>query len=341
MRSRAVVSATPVRIGVSSCLLGNAVRYDGGHKRDAWLVDTLGRYVEWVPVCPEVEIGLGTPRPTLRLEGRGDHLRLMMPSTGGDYTDAMRQYAQARVAALARRKLCGYVLKKNSPSCGMQRVKVYGAKTKPRRIGRGLFADALLGRLPNLPVEEEGRLNDPTIRGHFIARVFAYHRVRTLFAARWTPRDLIAFHSAHRLQLMVHAPARYRALDQLVANAKTLSRTLVRTRYEADFMRALAVRATTARHANMLRHLVDQFGSELNPIARRTLLRVIDDYSRALISLVVPLTLIRDYIRQFGVTSLSAQTYLAPHPIELLHEVAGAPQTGDARGLARKAGFEP
>ncbi len=325
MRSRVDVPAAPIRIGVSSCLLGNAVRYDGGHQRDALLVDTFGRYVEWVPVCPEVEIGLGTPRPTLRLEGSGDNLRLMMPSTGGDYTDAMRRYAQARVAALARHSLCGYVLKKNSPSCGMEQVKVYGAKMIPTRAGRGLFADALLRRFPNLPVEEEGRLSDPRVRDNFIARVFAYHRVRTLFATRWTLRDLIAFHSVHMLQLMVHAPARCRELDHLIAKANTLSRTEVRTRYETDFMRALAVRATTKRHTNMLRRLVGRFSSQLDPNAQRKLLGVIDDYSRALIPLMVPLTLVRDYIRQFAVTSLSAQTYLAPHPIELIHEVAGAP----------------
>ena len=198
--------AGPIRIGISACLLGRAVRYDGGHKRDAFLVETFGRCVEWVPVCPEVELGLGVPRPTLRLERHGGNVRLVVPKTGEDHTDAMHRYASKRVTQLSDDDLCGYVLKKDSPSCGMERVKVYGADAVPSRSGRGVFAEALMRRYPNLPVEEEGRLNDPLLRENFVERVFAYHRLRTLFTGRWKLGDLVAFHTAHKLQLMAHAP---------------------------------------------------------------------------------------------------------------------------------------
>lgn len=166
------------RIGISACLLGQEVRYDGGHKRNAFLVETLGRYVEWVPVCPEVELGMSTPRPPIRLERRGVEVRLVMPSTGDDYTDAMRGYAERRVEALAAMDLDGYILKQDSPSCGMERVEVHHGAGAPAKDGRGLFAEALIARFPDLPVEEEGRLNDPLLRESFITRVFLHHRLR-------------------------------------------------------------------------------------------------------------------------------------------------------------------
>jgi uncharacterized protein YbbK (DUF523 family) len=164
------------RLGISACLLGQEVRYDGGHKRDSFLTEILGPYVEWVPVCPEVELGMGTPRPPIRLERRGGAIRLVMPSTGGDYTDAMRDYAERRVAELARLDLDGYIFKKDSPSCGLEAVKVYSAAGVPSPDGRGLFAEVLMGRLPDLPVEEEGRLEDPRLRESFVRQVFARHR---------------------------------------------------------------------------------------------------------------------------------------------------------------------
>jgi uncharacterized protein YbbK (DUF523 family) len=166
------------RIGISACLLGEEVRYDGGHKRNAFLTEILGPYVEWVPVCPEVELGLGTPRPPIQLERRRGAIRLVMPSTGRDLTSSMREYAERRVAELARLDLDGYILKSKSPSCGMEAVKVYAAAGVASPEGRGLFAEALMSRLPELPVEEEGRLEDPRLRESFVQRVFARHRGR-------------------------------------------------------------------------------------------------------------------------------------------------------------------
>ena len=220
----AQVSSSPIRIGISACLLGEKVRYDGGHKRDPYIVETLGRYVEWVPVCPEIEMGLGTPRETLRLVRIGEDVRLVMPKTGEDHTERMHAYANRRVAALTKEVLHGYILKKDSPSCGMERVRVFDAKGVPTKTGRGLFAETLLGHFPNLPVEEEGRLSDPRLRENFIERVFAYHRQRLLFSGRWRMGDLVAFHTANKLLLMAHSPQACAGLGRLVAGAKKMPR---------------------------------------------------------------------------------------------------------------------
>ena len=174
----------PIRLGISSCLLGNAVRYDGGHKRERFLTDLLGRFVEWVPICPELEVGMGVPRPALRLERDGDSLRLVEIASGRDHTRRMQQFAARRVRALRAANLCGYVLKRDSPSCGMQRVKVFGDEGMPKRDGQGLFAAALAEAVPSLPIEEEGRLKDPRLREDFIERVFAYRRMHHLLRGR-------------------------------------------------------------------------------------------------------------------------------------------------------------
>jgi uncharacterized protein YbgA (DUF1722 family)/uncharacterized protein YbbK (DUF523 family) len=308
----------PIRIGISACLLGEKVRYDGGHKRDAYLVETFGRYVEWVPVCPEVEMGLGTPRETLRLVRIQGDIRLIMPKTGADHTEAMHAYAKQRVAELAKEDLCGYVLKKGSPSCGMERVRAFDARGVPAKSGRGLFAEALLRRFPHLPIEEEGRLSDPRRRENFVERVFAYRRLRTFFAGRWKVGELVAFHTAHKLLLMAHSPKAYETLGRLVAGAKAVPRAELRERYEAEFMGALCAMATARRHANVLQHILGYFRERLDSDSRRELLSVIDDYRRGLVPLIVPITLIRHYVRRFGVAYLRGQIYLEPHPKELM-----------------------
>jgi uncharacterized protein YbgA (DUF1722 family)/uncharacterized protein YbbK (DUF523 family) len=311
-------SNNPIRIGISACLLGEKVRYDGGHKRDPFIVETLGRYVEWVPVCPEVEMGLGTPRETLRLIRIGEEVRMVMPKTGADHTDTMRAYTSRRVAALAKEILHGYILKKDSPSCGMDRVRVFDANGVPAKSGRGLFAETLLGHFPNLPVEEEGRLSDPRLRENFIERVFAYHRLRQLFLGHWKAGDLVAFHTAHKLLLMVHSPQAYAALGRLVAGAKKIPRGELHAKYESEFMAALRQLATARRQANVLLHIVGYFREQLDPDSRRELLDVIEDYRCGIVPLVVPITLIRHYVRQFDIAYLSGQVYLEPHPKELM-----------------------
>jgi uncharacterized protein YbgA (DUF1722 family)/uncharacterized protein YbbK (DUF523 family) len=312
-----------IRIGVSSCLLGREVRFDGGHKRNDFIVDTLGPFVEFVPVCPEVELGLGTPRETLRLVARDGRIRMVM-ANGEDHTDAMHRYSKRRVDALAREDLSGYILKKDSPSCGMERVRVYrqprreGADPVPDKSGRGLFAEALLARFPFLPIEEEGRLQDPRLRENFIERVFAWRRLRTLFDGRWTLGDLVSFHTAHKLVVLAHSPAAYRELGQLVARAKSVGRAELREQYEAGFMKALAVLATPKKHANVLQHMVGYFRGSVDAASRDELLTAIDDHRRGLVPLIVPMTLVKHHVRRLNVEYLAGQVYLDPHPKELM-----------------------
>jgi len=308
----------PVRIGISSCLLGQNVRFDGGHKRDPFLVNTFGKYVEWVPVCPEVEMGLGTPRETLRLERRGGEVRFVMPKSGTDHTDGMRAWAGKRLAQLEGEDLSGYVLKKDSPSCGMERVRLYDGNGVPARTGRGVFAEALLGRFPTLPVEEEGRLGDMRLREGFVKRVFAYHRMKAFFASRWTLGGLVAFHTAHKLLLMAHSPQAYQRIGRLVARGKALPRETLRDKYEADFMAALAIPTTNRRHTNVLQHMAGYFSRELPADERQELSALIEDYRKGLVPLIVPITLLRHHVRRFGVAYLQGQVYLEPHPKELM-----------------------
>jgi uncharacterized protein YbgA (DUF1722 family)/uncharacterized protein YbbK (DUF523 family) len=308
----------PIRIGISACLLGEKVRFDGGHKRDSFLVDTFGRFVEWVPVCPEVELGLGTPREALRLVRRDDVIRMVNTKSGRDISDAMRAYARDRVEALGRERLAGYVLKKDSPSCGMERVKIYAESGMPERQGRGLFAEALIARFPHLPVEEEGRLSDPRLRDNFVERVFAWVRLRTLFESRWAVGDLVRFHTAHKMTLLAHDPEAYAELGRLVARAKGADRKTLAARYTELFMGALAAIATTRKHTNVLMHMLGHFKARLDEDARGELLTSIEDYRKGLLPLVVPMTLLRHRVRRCGVEYLAGQVYLEPHPKELM-----------------------
>lgn len=308
----------PIRVGISSCLLGEKVRFDGGHKRDSFLADTFGAFVEWVPVCPEVELGLGTPREALRLVRRGDATRMVNTRSGRDISDAMRTYARRRADALAGERLAGYVLKKDSPSCGMARVKVYSESGTAEKSGRGLFADALLDRFPHLPVEEEGRLSDPRLRDNFVERVFAYVRLRALFESRWTPGDLVRFHTAHKMTLLAHEPATYDELGRLVARAKGRDRATLAARYRELFMNALATLATTRKHTNALMHMLGHFRALLDDADRAELLAGIQDYRQGLVPLIVPITLLRHHVRRHGVEYLAGQVYLDPHPRELM-----------------------
>jgi uncharacterized protein YbgA (DUF1722 family)/uncharacterized protein YbbK (DUF523 family) len=312
------VTDGPLRIGISACLLGQEVRFDGGHKRDAFLTKVLGPYVEYVPVCPEVEMGLGTPRETLRLVHQPAGLRMVTTRTGIDHTDGMQRWSKRRLTELEDEDLSGYVLKKDSPSCGMERVKTYGAAMMPARDGQGIFASALLERYPLLPVEEEGRLTDPTLRENFIERIFAYRRLRDFFRGRWTPGALVAFHTAHKMSLLSHSTSAYNELGRLVAQAGSLPRAELRRAYETLFMQTLAKPATRARHTNVLHHMAGHLKKQLDAASRAELASCIDEYRRGLVPLVVPLTLIRHYVRIHQVKYLEGQVYLEPHPRELM-----------------------
>ncbi len=307
-----------IRIGVSACLLGQPVRFDGGHKRNAFLVSQLAAFVEFVPVCPEVEAGMDTPRPTLRLQRERGSVRMVEVRSGRDHTRRMERFASRRVRALRQLDLCGYVLKKDSPSCGMERVKVYpDGGGAARREGVGLFAEALLRAQPLLPVEEEGRLSDPALRENFIERVFAFRRLKSLFRGRWSLAGLVAFHTAHKMQLLAHSPGDYRALGRLVANARRRPRRELRSRYQEGFMRALARTATRGRNTNVLQHMAGHL-ADLDAASRAELAQLVEEYRLGRVPLVVPLTLIRHHVRRLGVAYLSGQAYLDPHPKELM-----------------------
>jgi uncharacterized protein YbbK (DUF523 family)/uncharacterized protein YbgA (DUF1722 family) len=308
-----------MRVGISACLLGQKVRWDGGHKSDAFLTGMLGRYVEWVPVCPEVEIGLPVPRDTLRLVRRGEEVRMVMPRRDEDHTDAMTAYARRAVRALAAQDLCGYVLKKDSPSCGMARVKVYPASGgSAARDGVGLFAVELMRQMPSLPVEEEGRLSDARLRENFVERLFAYRRLKSLFAGAWRTADLIRFHAAHKLLLMAHSPAAYARLGRLVAGASARPRDEVRRSYEAEFMAGLAALATPGRHANVLQHMLGYVSPSLDRAQTAEIEELIADFRRQLVPLLAPLTLLRHHVRRLSVEYLLGQLYLEPNPRELM-----------------------
>jgi uncharacterized protein YbgA (DUF1722 family)/uncharacterized protein YbbK (DUF523 family) len=308
-----------IRIGISACLLGQEVRYNGGHKRDAFLTDTFGRYVEWVAVCPEVELGMGTPRPPIRLERRGEEVRLVMPSTGEDYTEPMRAWSRRRAEALAGMELDGYVLKKDSPSCGMERVKVYPGPGSPSKDGRGLFAEALIARLPDLPVEEEGRLNDSPLRENFIARVFVHHRWREGEREGWTRAGLMRFHERHKFLLLGRNQSGMRRLGRLLGEAgKEAPTEELSAAYRAGLTEILRRPATRRGHTNVLHHLAGFVSEALDGEDRAELAETIERYRLGLVPLIVPLTLIRHHVRRQGVAYLLDQVYLEPHPYELM-----------------------
>jgi uncharacterized protein YbgA (DUF1722 family)/uncharacterized protein YbbK (DUF523 family) len=309
---------TVIRVGVSSCLLGQEVRYDSGHKKDRYLTDILDDYVEWVSVCPEVESGMSTPRPAMRLVEDGQNVRMAEIKSNIDHTTQMTKFSQLRVRKLRDQNLCGYILKKNSPSCGMTRVKIWKDKGMPRRDGRGLYASALMDAYPNLPVEEEGRLHDAALRENFIERVFAYRRLQDLFRPRWTVGQVMKFHTAHKLQLMAHSPVAYRTLGQLVAVTKEVPRATFRSDYEDSFMTALAQLASRGRNTNALQHAAGYVKTKIDSASRNELADLIHDYRNGLVPLVVPLSLLRHHIRVHEIDYLAGQSYLQPHPKELM-----------------------
>jgi len=303
-----------VKIGVSSCLLGQEVRYNGGHKRDGFVAGTLSDFADYVPVCPEVAIGLGIPRPTIRLVG--DPRR---PSAVG--SDDASMDVTARLEAFSKRQmpalegLCGYILKKDSPSCGMERVKVYSPKGgAPERKGVGIYAKVLMERMPQLPVEEEGRLNDPVLRENFISRVFVYDRWRRLTADGLTAAGLIAFHSDHKYLVMAHSQAAYRRLGQMLSHLKGADLAAVGEMYLAELMEALKRRVNRKRHVNVLQHMMGYLKRSIDGGDRAELAANIESYRRGDVPLVVPITLFRHYFRRNPDPYMERQVYLNPYP---------------------------
>lgn len=305
-----------IRLGISSCLLGQRVRYDGNHKRDSYINDTLGRYVDFVPVCPEVAIGLGVPRPPIRLVGPAAAPRAVgAGDVALDVTDSLAAYGRRRGRALD--DISGYILKSQSPSCGMGQVKVYARGKDASRRGMGIYAAAFRGVQPLLPMEEEGRLSDPDLRDNFLERVFAYRRWQALRAAGVTAARLIEFHTAHKLALMAHGPAHYAALGRLVARADRRRARTVAASYIERFMEVLSRRATRRMHANVLMHVAGYLKRKLDAGDRAELRDAIEAYRTAAMPLVVPVTLLRHHFRRHPDPWIARQAYLYPDLTEL------------------------
>lgn len=306
-----------IRVGVSTCLLGENVRYDGGHKRDRYIQDTLGAFFELVPVCPEHEAGLGVPREPMRLVGDPEDPRLVTIRTGRDHTALMKRWAAQRSEELASEGLCGFIFKSKSPSSGMERVKVYNDKGTPVKRGVGLFARAMKERFPLLPMEEEGRLHDPGLRESFIERVFVVHRWRGLLAEGGSRGALVTFHTRHKLLIRSHGLEHYRELGRLVAAAKELDREELLERYHGTLMRGLALKATAKKHSDVLHHCLGYFKKQLTSDEKQEVLELVERYKAGHVPLIVPVTLINHFVRKYDQPYLKEQVYLNPHPHEL------------------------
>ena len=306
-----------IRVGISSCLLGERVRYDGGHRLDHFLVDTLGRFVEYVPVCPESEAGFGVPREAMRLAGDPSAPRLVTVKTKKDMTEGMKGWIREKLHELGKEDLRGFIFKSGSPSSGMERIKVYDGSGHPRKSGVGLFARAFMERYPRMPVEDEGRLHDMALRENFIVRLFAFDRWKEECTRDRGAASIIDFHARHKYLLMAHSPSKQRELGKLVARIGEMSRGDFRERYEELFMEALRCRATVKKNVNVLEHLAGYFKDRLGVDEKKELAEVIGQYRRELVPLIVPVTLIRHYVRRYGEEYLGGQYYLDPHPMEL------------------------
>jgi len=306
-----------IRLGISRCLLGENVRYDGGHALDPFLRDTLGKYVEYVPVCPEAECGLGIPREAMHLQGDQNRPRLVTRRTGVDHTDRMEAWAQRRVAELENEHLCGFIFKSGSPSSGMERVKVYDDKGVARKVGIGIFARTFIDHFPLTPVEEEGRLHDPVLRENFIERIFTCRRYSQEVGGEKRIRDLVDFHTKNKLLLMAHGTKHLKQMGTLVARVKGSPKEDVFPQYERLLAEAMAAKPSAAKHTNVLQHIMGYFKKELSADEKQELLDVIGRYHQGLTPLIVPVTLLNHYVRKYREPYLSGQTYLNPHPLEL------------------------
>jgi uncharacterized protein YbgA (DUF1722 family)/uncharacterized protein YbbK (DUF523 family) len=306
-----------IKLGISTCLLGENVRYDGGHKLDRFLTDTLGQYVAYVPVCPEVECGLPVPRESMHLEGDPESPRLVTLRTKQDMTERMVRWAKKRVVELEKEGLCGFIFKSDSPSSGMERVRVYNEKGMPVKKGVGMFAGIFMEHYPLLPVEDEGRLHDPKLRENFVERIFTLKRWREVLAKREGRGNLVDFHTQHKLLILSHSSKHYQIMGKLVAKAKDIPLKNLYQQYQNILMEALQLKTTPKKNANVLMHMTGYFKEQLSSYEKQELLEVIDHYRQEYIPLIVPMTLINHYVRKYDQPYLKQQVYLNPHPLEL------------------------
>lgn len=307
-----------IKIGISSCLLGNKVRFDGQHKYDPFIVETLGGFMDFTPVCPEVECGLTVPREAMRLTGDAANPRLVTIKSGIDHTEKMQSWAKDKLKVLAQDDLCGFIFKSRSPSSGMERVKVYHEKGgTPQKTGVGIFARMFMEYFPEIPAEEEGRLYDPVLRENFIERIFVYHRWKEMLSNENTVNRLIRFHTQHKLIIMAHSPIHYRETGKIAASATKDNLKTVQMNYLKSMMTGLKMTATVKKNFNVLQHILGYFKKDLENAEKSVMLEVMQNYKDGLIPLIVPVTLLNHYVLKFNQHYLREQFYLHPHPIEL------------------------
>ena len=308
-----------IKLGISTCLLGENVRYDGGHKLDRYLVNIVGDFVDWVPVCPEVECGLSTPREAMHLVGDEETPRLVTIRSNVDHTERMLTWAEKRLDQLQAEHLCGFVFKAKSPSSGMRDIKLYTEEGMPySKKGVGLWAREFMKRFPYLPVEDEGRLNDAGIRENFIERVFVYKRWQDFLAKGGSRGGLVDFHTDHKLLIMAHSEKHMRELGKLVASPRDIPIEDLRHEYFTTLMTALALKTTVKKNVNVLMHILGYFKKLLTADEKQEALEIIERYHQYLIPLIVPVTLMNHYVRKYNEPYLQRQFYLNPHPSELM-----------------------
>lgn len=305
-----------IKIGISSCLLGEPVRYDGGHKLDHYLKNTLGQFVEWISVCPEVESGLSVPREAMRLIKFGNEVRIVTINTKKDYTEQILKWSEEKLKSLEKLNISGFIFKSRSPSSGLMSAKIYSENGKLLGKGQGIFAKAFVNYFPEIPVEEDGRLQNPLLRENFIERVFIYSMWQELKNSNMNYKKLIEFHTKIKLTLMAHSSKHYTELGRLVAEGKKDKDIF--NKYFSKLMEGLTLKATISKNTNVLYHIIGYFKKLLTSDEKKELLEIIENYRKGYIPLIVPITMINHYVKKYRIEYLLNQYYLNPHPVELM-----------------------
>jgi uncharacterized protein YbgA (DUF1722 family)/uncharacterized protein YbbK (DUF523 family) len=308
-----------IKIGVSSCLLGEKVRWDGDHKKDRYIGDVLTKYFEYVPICPEMEVGMGVPREPVALYGALEKSLMISKKTQTDWTKPMQSYSQDRINSLSNEDLCGFIFKSKSPSCGIARVPVYhelGSQNAKHGVGK--FAQAFMTTFPLTPTEDEGRLNDPKIRENFIVRVFCLYRFQNLLKEKFSLKAWVDFHTQHKFLLLSHSRKHYDTLGKLIADAKSIKPSELKNKYGKIFMEALTFKSTPKKNTDALLHMMGFLKKILTREEKKDILKTIEDYRKELLPLIVPITLIRHQVNKHNIEYLKGQVYLNPHPKELM-----------------------
>ncbi|OFZ45763.1 MAG: hypothetical protein A2381_15045 [Bdellovibrionales bacterium RIFOXYB1_FULL_37_110] len=312
-----ITNQNQLRLGISACLLGAKVRYDGAHKLDKWIKNTLGQFATFIPICPELECKMSIPRPPMHLEGTRDNPHLIQTLAKLDLTKQMNSWIKPKIKELKYKNLDGYILKTRSPSCGLRDIKIFSPTGKlVSKTGTGLFAKAFLKAFPLLPVEDEDRLQDPKCRENFIERIFVMKRWRELLTHKKSLKALINFHTKHQLLMMSHSLPHYQKMGKLLASHRPDGLALYQS-YQKNMLEALRLPTTTKKHFHVLQHAIGYFKSDLSSAEKKELLNILKQYKTDKLPLLVPITLINHYAKKLHKDYLLEQYYLNPHPKEL------------------------